>query len=158
MACAPTTGEDRRVNTDPIVPYAYSQIRIPKGDFGLNMSGVRVLVCVADRFAGNPIDVVSNTGTQLARLALDHDSVLGRCAWLHPDSALRTQSPQHGRQLAFLKGGGAQVLYGITPLANGLVSHLHGRVQEFCGIAGAFGEQLPNRLQSEHQTLEALQQ
>ena len=32
MACALTTGEDRRVDTDPIVPYAYAQIRFPKAD------------------------------------------------------------------------------------------------------------------------------
>ena len=77
VACALTTGEDRRVDTDPIIPYAYAQIRFPKGDFGLNMSGVRMVVRVADRLACDAIDVVTNHGSQLARPALDDYVVPG---------------------------------------------------------------------------------
>ena len=128
MAWALTFSEDRGIDTDAIVPYAYAQIGIPKGDFSFNMPGVRVLVCIAHGFTRDPIDVVSDIGTQLARLALDHDSVLGHCLGLRPDSELRAQCPQRGRQVAFLKGGGAQVLYSIATLADGLVAHLHSGV------------------------------
>ena len=76
MACALTTGEDRRVDTDPVVPYTYDQIWIPKSDFNLNMAGLGVLIRVADRLACDAIGLVTNDGSQLSRSALHDYAVL----------------------------------------------------------------------------------
>src|SRR5437016_3397369 len=66
-----TRCEDLRIHPYSIIPYADSEILIGKSDFGLDMSGLCMLVRVAHRFARDAVGVITNDGGQLARPAFD---------------------------------------------------------------------------------------
>src|ERR1700730_12376403 len=76
VAGALTKCEDLRFHTYSIVANADSEICITKGDFGFDLPGHCMLVTVPDRFACDPISLIANDGSQVARPALDDDSVL----------------------------------------------------------------------------------
>jgi hypothetical protein len=68
--------EDLRIHTYPIIAHADSEIGITESDFGLNMSGLCMLVRVADRFAYDATSLVTNDNSQLAGRALHDYAVL----------------------------------------------------------------------------------
>ena len=158
MAGPLTTCENLSVYTNSVIEHADREIGIAKSDFGLDMAGLCMLVCIVDRLARNAISLVTNDGSQLAGPAL-HDRTVLRLRWgINPRPEFGAEYAQRSREITVLKRRGAQVLDGVASLTDRLVSDLHSRVQDLLGIARTFAEQLPNCLQSEHQTLEALQQ
>jgi hypothetical protein len=76
VAGALTMCEDLRFHTYSIVAHADSEICITKGDFGFDMPGLCMLVRVPDRFPCDPISVITNGGSQVARPALNDYAVL----------------------------------------------------------------------------------
>jgi hypothetical protein len=71
MACAPAVNEDLWIDTNAVIAHPYSELPFTKGDFGLDMSGVCVLVCVANGLANDPVNVIAEDGDQLSRPALN---------------------------------------------------------------------------------------
>ena len=66
MTGALTTNEDLWIHANAVVAHPYSELPFTKGDFSLDMPGVCVLVCVANRLANDPINVITEDGNQLA--------------------------------------------------------------------------------------------
>jgi len=152
-----TPCEDLRIRTYSIIAYTNREIGIAKSDFGLDMAGLCMLIRVADRFACNAISLVTNDGSQLAGPAFHDYAILNLRRGINCPLKFTTERAQRIRKIMVVEGGGSQVLDGVASLADRLVSYLHRRVQELRRIARPFRKQLPNCLQSEHQTLEALQ-
>jgi hypothetical protein len=153
-----TPCEDLSIHTYSIITHADSEIGIAESHFDLNVAGLCMLVRVADRFACDTISLVTNDSSQLAGPALHAHAVLRPSRGINPRSEFRAECAQRSREITVIHGRGAQVLDGVASRADRLVSYLHGRVQELRGIVSPFGEQLPDGLQSKHQTLKSLQQ
>jgi len=153
-----TECEDLSIYTYSIIAHADGEIGILKNDFGLNMASLCVLVRVAEGLAYDATSLVANDNGQLARPPFHDYAVLGHWRGINPRPEFGAECAQRTRQITVVSGRGAQVLDSVASLSDRLVSYLHGRVQELRGIASAFGQQFPNGLQSEHQTLKSLQQ
>src|SRR5258707_12622169 len=76
VACTLSLSQNQRVHPYPVVAHAKGEIRIPKSDFGLDMSGVGMLVCVANGLPPDSVSFITHDGNQLAGPALDHYPVL----------------------------------------------------------------------------------
>src|SRR5271165_2904661 len=65
------TGKNGRIDTFSIVPHAQSKLLIVIADFNLNLPCLRVLKPVPQRFASDPVNLVTNNRMQISCLALN---------------------------------------------------------------------------------------
>jgi hypothetical protein len=63
--------EDCRINAPSVVPHAEPELSIIISDFNLNLPSLGVPKCVAQRLGGNPVDLVTQDGMQISRLAFN---------------------------------------------------------------------------------------
>ena len=77
VAGALTSSEDGRVHPNSIIAYANRKLGIAISDVGFYMSGLCMLVRIADRFTSDVIGLVSNYGIQLTGPALNDYTVFG---------------------------------------------------------------------------------
>ncbi len=123
MACAPTANENLWIHTNAVIAHPHSELPFAKGDFSLDMPGVRMLVCVANGLANDPINVITEDGNQLARSTLNDYSVFRLRLCFDSDAELRAERPQCNRQIVIVKCRGTKVLDRIPPLKDGLVCY-----------------------------------
>ena len=67
-------GENRWINAFSIVPHAQSELLIVIADFNFDLPCLSVAKGVPQRFGSNFVDLVSEDGMQISRLALNRDA------------------------------------------------------------------------------------
>ena len=74
MSLTALAGENCWINAFPIVPHPESELVSVITDFSLDLPCLRVTERVPQRFGSNFVDLVSEDGTQISRLALNRDT------------------------------------------------------------------------------------
>jgi len=68
--------EDCRINAPAIVPHTQSELLAVIADFNLNLVCVSVPKCVPQRFASDPVNLITNDGMEISRRAFNRHTEL----------------------------------------------------------------------------------
>ena len=71
MSLTALAGENRWINAFSIVPHPQSELLIVIADFNLDLPCLGVAKGIPQRFGSNFVDLVSEDGMQISRLALN---------------------------------------------------------------------------------------
>ena|ERR1700683_145379 len=114
--------------------------------------------CIAQRLARDLVDLVTHDRVQSPRCASDIHLQSDRCMATAFGSELLAESRDGLSQVIALDRRGAQSLHGLPSLGNGLRRLINRALKDPLGLGRTCWEVLANRLESEQQSLKALQQ
>jgi hypothetical protein len=145
---------------DSIIPHPNSKLPPPVPDFDLEPSRPRVVECIAQCVSPDPVNVIPQYRMQVLWSAIH---LYGKTKYVSLRkrsicSDFLTQRLNGLRKFVFDQRGSAQILDRISRLGDRLSGVVECGLQNLLGIRGARREEVVDRLATEEQAMETLQQ
>ena len=119
---------------------------------------MRVPEGIPKGFRGNPVDLVTNDRVQISRLALDCDTECGRPVGARVGRELVAKGPDRHREIVAFDGRRAQALHRVPAFGDRLCRMFNRAIQFLFRVCRALRQQVRHGLESQQQTVEALEQ
>ena len=141
-----------------IVTDPQAELLVVVADLSLDLPGVGVPERVAQGFRRDLVDLVTNDRAQISRVSLDADSKCRAASSTRSRRELVAKHPDCHREIVAFDGRRSQALHRVTAFGDRLRSVFNRTIQFLFRVCRALRQQVRRRLESQQQTVEALQQ
>ena len=158
MSLEPLVCEHLRIDPLAIVAHAQSELLVVIANLHLDSVGVRVPERIPKGFRRNLVDLVTNDGAEIARFTLDLHTEGGALVGRRVGRELVAQGSDRDSEIVAFDGRRPQALHRVAALGDRLRRMFNRDIQFVFRVCRAFREQVRCGLESQQQTMKALEQ